>query len=268
MLVQIDSDVDVSGKRAVETLLALNMIQSVRYVATTASTNSMALADLQANALGPLPQLYLTDCQTAGRGRHGRQWISDDSTLTFSLVIEPAQLAGTEQIPKALSLLVGVAVARAIEFATAPLQTKLKWPNDVYAGGGKVAGVLLETNQYAAHKVVIGIGVNVRQSPCLTDLDAAPICSIAEASKKLMERYDLLPMIVAQVLEAVSEPADAVRDFRQRCMLSGQVIRYRIGDHEFEANCQGISDAGELIVETNDGSRRLSSGEVKLVRPR
>ena len=109
-----------------------------------------------------LPRLYLADEQTAGRGRHGRSWHSGAGSLTFSLLTQ--WRLPTERPSNLLSIAVGVAIARAIEFACAPLRTRLKWPNDVYVDQGKVAGILIETNHRAADRVVIGVGINVNDA--------------------------------------------------------------------------------------------------------
>ncbi|MFK8114181.1 MAG: biotin--[acetyl-CoA-carboxylase] ligase [Rubripirellula sp.] len=269
----IDPGVDDAGRRAVEELMSDATVASVQYLASTDSTNTLALSEIRqggspASELAELPRLYLTDRQTAGRGRHGRTWVSDQSTLTFTLVIDPSPGLDTEKVAKVLSVAVGVGVARAIEFVLAPLQTQLKWPTDVYAGGGKVAGILLETSPSAAKLVVVGVGVNISAAPDLSaEANPNPVCSLTQASGRLMARYDLLPTMVREILAAVSSSSQEVIDeFRRRCLLSGQTIQYQLGEATSEAKCLGISDAGELIVESDQGQRVLRSGEASLVR--
>lgn len=266
---QIDPDVDPSGRRCVQQLLSEEIIRSACYLGSTSSTNSLALSQLaESPDLDSLqadcPRLFVADQQTSGRGRHGRTWVSDDQTLTFSLLIRKETDADNLD---SLPLAVGVGVARAIEFSLAPLRTQLKWPNDVHAGGGKIAGILLETNQRAIDFVVIGIGVNVSSAPDLTDQDhASTVCDLATASGRLLNRYDPLVPIVEQVLAAISKPEDVISEFRERCLLCDQQIEYQIGDQSHRGRCRGVSDQGELLVETEQGLQSLRSGEARLVR--
>ena len=143
----VDGDVELDGMRAVEGLIAAGFCGSADYCKTTESTNSKALRDVRSGIIEEtlLPKCYLADEQTAGRGRHGRSWQSDGGTLTLSLVM--ARRMSDLRQSQLLPLAVGVGIARFIDFEFAPVQAKLKWPNDVNIAGGKVAGVLLESQQ-------------------------------------------------------------------------------------------------------------------------
>jgi BirA family biotin operon repressor/biotin-[acetyl-CoA-carboxylase] ligase len=147
-------------------------------VAHTGSTNADMLARLAtaapASAAAPqlTPMLLLALAQTAGRGRAGRRWESDDASLTFSLAWPFARpLAALVGLP----LAVGVAVAEAL--AQHGAAVTLKWPNDVLQDGRKLAGILIETAGSAASQVpsepvcwaVIGIGINIDRS---SDIDS------------------------------------------------------------------------------------------------
>jgi len=132
--------------------------RDIEVVESTGSTN----ADLLARALRGEPEgmVLATEDQRAGRGRMGRSWITPPrAALTFSLLVRP-------EMPVArrgwLPLLTGVAVAEAITGVTG-VRTVLKWPNDVLAGQGKLAGILAEA---AGDAVVAGIGVNVCAEAC------------------------------------------------------------------------------------------------------
>ncbi len=174
---------------------------------------------------------------------------------------------------KLLSLAVGVGIARSLEFEFAPIQAKLKWPNDVHLGGGKVAGILLETNQNAADRIVIGVGVNVTESPDLgDDPTASDVQSVAQSVGRRVDRYELLEPIVTNIRQAIGlldENADeVVGEFRSKCLLTGQTVSFRDREGDNEGDCRGVTDDGELIVETAMGRRLLQSGEARLVRLR
>ena len=126
------------------------------------STNDVALAAArQADADG---LVVLAERQRAGRGRHGRQWVSPaGSGILMSVLLMDSP--GRSGASDAVTIAAGLATAEAIERATG-LSCGLKWPNDVLLEDGKVAGVLVETRTGPGARVtVIGIGVNVNAAP-------------------------------------------------------------------------------------------------------
>ncbi len=178
-----------------------------------------------------------------------------------------------DRASKLLSMAVGVGIARSLEFEFAPIQAKLKWPNDVHLGGGKVAGILLETNQNVADRVVIGVGVNVTATPDLGDDPAASdVQSVARSVGRSVERYDLLQPIVVNILQAISSLAEdageLVAEFRSKCLLTGKEVSFRDREGEYQGDCRGVTEDGELIVQTPAGLMHLQSGEARLVRLR
>lgn len=114
------------------------------------STND--LARLMADAGLPERTVVVARCQTQGRGRHGRTWISPPGGLWCSIVLRPARDAGWGR----LSLAMAVAVCEAVD-EVAGIRSAIRWPNDVVTNGRKVAGILLEG---ASNAVVVGIGIN------------------------------------------------------------------------------------------------------------
>ncbi|NNE00781.1 MAG: biotin--[acetyl-CoA-carboxylase] ligase [Pirellulaceae bacterium] len=289
MSVTIDDHVNPAGITCVNRLIALGRLSSVHYQRETASTNSDAITDLRRGALADdlLPKLYLADLQTAGRGRHGRTWISGDDALTFSLLINQSpdnnMTAADPTHVNLLPIAVAIAIARSIEFSFAPLQTRLKWPNDVYIDGGKVAGVLLETTQQDPHRVVLGIGINVNQAPSLPAVppDSATHAiasqsitpkSIANSIGRPVDRYDVLETVIDQILETLSElvdqPGQIVTAFRQRCLLTGHEVQFVKTGQPDQGTCLGITDAGALSIQTASEVVHCVSGEVNQVRRR
>ena len=106
------------------------------------------------------------DIQEAGRGRHGREWVSKPGNLFLSLLLRPScelQMVGQ------LSLLTGLALFEAMAKFCGSESLSLKWPNDVLLGNDKCAGILLETDVTsdggALDFVVIGVGVNIAHAP-------------------------------------------------------------------------------------------------------
>ncbi|WP_052031947.1 biotin--[acetyl-CoA-carboxylase] ligase [Novipirellula maiorica] len=269
-MIQTDPEVDPSGVRVINSLLGDRVCGSAVYRYSTESTNSDALVELTQDAVARdhLPRLYIADRQTAGRGRQGNTWVSRDDALTFSLTVACDLLAADRR--GLLSLAAGLATARAIEFLLAPVKAYLKWPNDVYLAGGKVAGVLIETNQAMADRVVIGIGVNINEQPKIDTPGAVSPQSLFSATGRKASRFELLDSIVRELVamvEAIQDsPAEVLAEFRSRCLLTGKVIAFRDRGVGNEGTVEGIAEDGSLLVQTAGGLRRCDSGEVRLIR--
>jgi BirA family biotin operon repressor/biotin-[acetyl-CoA-carboxylase] ligase len=261
----VHGNVDPRGLAVIKQLLADQIVESAWYADSTPSTNTVALDELGSGARSrlPLPRLFLTDQQTSGRGRRGRGWLSSDQTLTFSILLD----LDHETPSDLLSLAVGVGIARSLEFDLAPLRTRIKWPNDVYAAGGKVAGILLETTGVANDRVVIGVGLNVGAPPEIeSSSSSATVCSLHEATGRITGRYDHLYSLVQHLMNTVQEIDRVVPEFKSRCLLAGKTIRYLEGGVQREGRCLGIDDRGALIVESENETQILRSGEVHLIR--
>ncbi len=256
---------------AIGRLLDASVCRSAVHVLETASTNTLALEDLAGGVVAneTLPRLYVAEAQSAGRGRRGRSWLSADGSLTFSLLVE--SIDDVDGAGELLSLAAGVGVARAIEYDFAPLQPRLKWPNDVYLGGGKVAGILCEANQAASGRLVVGIGLNVAAAPDLSnEAGAARAASIAETVGRTVEQHSCLEGLVTQVLQALRlaehDQAELIAAFRSRCLLSGCDVACTVDGQPVRGRCLGVNDRGHLAVQTDRGVVSCRSGEAALVR--
>lgn len=139
----------------------------------TASTNSW----LKANAEGrPHGLTIYTHCQSAGRGQRGNSWEAEPGkNLTFSMLLRPEWLGARQQFALSQAVCCGVALTlvRRLEDAGADAsQVKVKWPNDVYYGDRKIAGILIENTVAPAGDIalsVAGVGVNINQTVFRSD---------------------------------------------------------------------------------------------------
>jgi BirA family transcriptional regulator, biotin operon repressor / biotin---[acetyl-CoA-carboxylase] ligase len=156
-----------------------------RFVERCASTQRLLGED------DPEGAVVAADEQTEGRGRLGREWLAPAGTsLLFSVLLRPAVDAA--RLPE-LSLVAGRACAEAIA-EVAGIETEVKFPNDVLARGRKVAGILAEATE---GRVVLGIGVNVRQEPGQLPPDArTPATSLLLETGREVERAGLLVAIL------------------------------------------------------------------------
>lgn len=123
------------------------------------STNDRALAWLRETPPAPDGAVVTADRQHAGRGRLGRAWDSSGLDLYASVVVRPR---ATPHGIGALGLVVGLALAEAIEGVAPSIRVELKWPNDLWIGGRKVGGILCETRWLGDRPdIVVGFGINV-----------------------------------------------------------------------------------------------------------
>ncbi len=133
--------------------------------------------------------------QTAGRGRHGRSWEAQPGDcLTLSLGY-PLRMNWAQAGASALSLAMGVVVCEALRQAFPPLPAQLKWPNDLWAEGRKLAGLLIEvSNQPDPHApswLVVGLGVNVANTPAhlaheRCDVSMYTLANVAEVMRSVI----------------------------------------------------------------------------------
>lgn len=221
-------------------------------------------ADLQ-------PCLLVAEHQTQGRGRQGRPWhAAPGASLTFSLAL-PLSVDDWS----GLSLAVGVTLAQALDplAAGAAPRVGVKWPNDLWlldadGSGRKLGGILVETVAAAGRRLlVIGVGVNVLPMmaadastgfACLQEIDAN-----VTAPKTLMQVAK--PLVQALRLFEREGFTPFAAPFAARDVLKGRAVRTTLSDVP-EGVAVGLSDKGGLLIETADGVREVTSGEVS-VRP-
>ena len=203
----------------------------------------------------PAGTLVLADRQTAGRGRQGNTWRSASSSgIWLTLLERPDDDSGLQ----VLSLRVGVAVARALD-AFAEQTVRVKWPNDLFVGDGKVGGILVEARWRGGRPdwVAIGIGVNVDRPAELPR--AAGLC---RGTTRLRVLESLVPAVRAAVragpLDQLELIEYAQRDFArgQRCTSPGHGV------------VEGVTPWGELSIRTAEGVVHYRSGSLVLVEDR
>lgn len=272
-VIDIQGNPDPVGLKAVRQLVCDQFIRSAACFEELGSTNTLALSQVQDATCSEmtLPRLLIADRQLAGRGRRGRTWSSDDGTLTFSLIVSFDDPSLRERFIKLGSLAVGLGISRFVEYEFAPLQVKLKWPNDVYLAGGKLAGVLIELVAGKSNFFVIGVGLNVGTRPDLNDPVSLPsVASLSHVLGRSVKRYELLAGIVPSILESINavetEPSSLLIDFRKRCQLTGHPVEYQAEDGRRTGMCIGVNDSGGLRIQNATGEEVIHSGEANLIR--
>lgn len=215
-----------------------------------------------------LPDLAvcLAEQQHAGRGRRGRQWQSPPlCNLYLSLLkrfdVGMGNLAG-------LSLAVGVAVARALE-ACGAQGLGLKWPNDVLAGSGKLAGILVELGGefLGPCHAVIGIGVNLYLPPAVRAAIDQPAADLAGICADLPPRNRVAAVLITQLVDVLDTFAaagfGALREaFEQRDLLRGRALVLSDAQGQREGQGAGVDARGALLLQRGATIEAFDSAEV------
>jgi BirA family transcriptional regulator, biotin operon repressor / biotin---[acetyl-CoA-carboxylase] ligase len=236
---------------------------------TLASTNAEALAAAHRGERGPL---WITARrQTAGRGRRGTQWISASGNLFATLLLsDPA--SRHESAPE-LSFVAALAVHDAILDRAAGLCEKLalKWPNDVLCAGAKLAGILIEGENFAAGSaparllVAIGIGVNCMHHPSQTTYPATDLAA-AGADVGAESLFAALSGAIVRRLAQWGRGAgfsEIRADWLDRAAGIGGEMRVRLAGRELFGRCEALDERGQLLLRLGDGSlQTITAGEV------
>ena len=240
---------------------------AIEWIDRCSSTNSV-LMDRGGTGTAQVPVLVANE-QTAGRGRRGRQWQSwPGSSLTFSL---RWPFAAGSPAPAGLSLVAGLAVAKALEHLTVP-GVQLKWPNDVLINGEKLVGILVELQPGRDRSLaaVIGIGINICLPP---DAQIEHHAGVTDLARALETTPPSRPHVLAQVLSELQRLLDtygvagfpALKEaWEQRNAFAQLPVRISSEHETIDGICRGVDDDGALLLETADGVQRILAGDVSL----
>ena len=217
----------------------------------------------------PSGTLVVADKQIAGKGRRGRNWESPSGCGIFmTLMLKPDINPNNASM---LTLVSALAVAKALADITGK-DAKIKWPNDIVIDGRKVCGILTEMSAQFDYinNIVIGIGINVNNSSFPEEISATASSlrllsggkkyRRAEIIEKIMEYFEKYYSIFLETedLSALVNEYDA--------MLVNMKKQVKVLDPKepFEGKAMGITKTGELIVDTWESRKLVSSGEVSV----
>lgn len=211
----------------------------------------------------------LAEAQTAGRGRHGRKWISPyAASLYLSMYWS---FGGGYSVLGGLSLAVGVAIVDALNQCGVQ-NIQLKWPNDIYAQGKKLAGVLIEVEGQIGSgcQATIGIGVNVAVPKNTPDINQ-PWIDLSQLIEPPVDRNILAGILISELTKCLSlferhglEPF--ISKWRELDVYANQAVKLIIGQQIISGICRGIDTNGAILLETKQGIKAYHGGEIS-VRP-
>jgi BirA family biotin operon repressor/biotin-[acetyl-CoA-carboxylase] ligase len=228
------------------------------------STNDMAWSLVEAGE--PEGAVLSADAQTQGRGRTGNHWHSAAGLgLWFSVLLRPAIEPDRLGL---ITCLAALAVAEAVIDKTA-LSARIKWPNDVWIEGRKVAGILTEMrSRYPEPKpVVVGFGVNVNhEAEDFSGEIADTALSLRMAAGAYVDRTDLFGSILGHLhrwYTAFGGGDDSAIEerYRELSLMPGRKVRFHFGHENVEGVVTGISCAKGLCLRLDTGEERIFRAE-------
>ena len=246
----------------IKALLTVSESINIQLVSETASTND----DMKKNASEGAEEIsvLIADKQTAGKGSKGRKFFSPEGTGCYMSILVRPQLRPEECT--LLTTMAAVAAATAIEKVCGK-KADIKWVNDIYIDGRKIAGILTEGAFISKEKIayaVIGIGINLSEpeggfpeeiKDIAGALGSAEIKNelIAEIINRFVPFYRRLPH------------KDYMREYKKRLFFIGREIKVIQGEISFRAKAVDIDDMCSLVVEKEDGTLvTLNSGEISI----
>lgn len=251
----ITADLGPSGDR----LLTELVIDRV-----TDSTNQRLLDRLDTGSIHGLA--WLAEYQSAGRGRRGGTWLAPPgSGLCLSL---GWRFDSPPSTMSALSLVVGIAVVRALERLGARA-VALKWPNDVYHADRKLAGILIEMRSEFGGPctVAIGIGINTALSKDALARIREVATDVASACGSTPSRNRTAAFVIEETFGILETFADSgfapfLAEWRQRDLLDGRALQLETPERVVSGIGRGVAGDGTLLIESDGRTQAYLSGHI------
>ena len=213
-------------------------------------------------------QVCLAEYQSAGRGRRGRQWISPFGSqiyLSMYWYLEQGLAAST-----GLSLVTALAVSDAVK-AHSDVQVQLKWPNDIYLDGVKLAGILIDLEGQAlepSHSV-IGVGLNLHMPEEAGKLIEQKWTDLQSHSKVKIDRNALSAQLISCLHKRLHQYqqtglAPMLDEWHALDAFLNKRVKLITGERITHGICRGVNNQGALLLEVNGQVKPVYGGEVSL----
>ena len=263
----------LSQAKVVHYLAEMNKDNKVEVHTIIDSTNSYLMRNLTShntdgNQILQQGQVCLAEYQSDGRGRRGRKWQSPfGSHLYLSLYWRLDQgLSGA----MGLSLVTALAVSDAIRKLLG-INVELKWPNDIYIGGVKLAGILIELEGQVTgpSDSVIGVGLNLKMPVKSANLIDQPWTDLQSHTPDQIDRNQLCAVIITCLMDRLKLHqekglAAMVDEWHEHDVYLNKRVRLITGDRIKEGICRGINNQGALLLEVDGTIQPIYGGEVSL----
>lgn len=240
--------------------------QEIHYFDTIDSTNTKAKELAEQGAPGGT--LVVADQQMAGRGRRGRSWESPKGICIYMTILLKPEINPSHA--SMLTLVSALAVAKAISKVTGA-DAQIKWPNDIVLNGKKVCGILTEMSaqfDYINH-IVVGIGINVHNESFPEEIADMASSLLMECGRRF-HRAELIEQILEyfetyyEIFLQTEDLSGLVNEYNAILVNRNKAVRVLDPKEPFEGKAMGITKNGELIVDTWESRKLVSSGEVSV----
>ncbi len=225
---------------------------NIRFVASAGSTNDILLA-----SDAPHGTVLLAGQQTAGKGSRGRSFFSPEGGIYLSLLLRDLS---RERLPL-LTPMAAVALHRALRPHTKK-SLAIKWVNDLYLDGGKLCGILTE-NRFSPEgcTTVVGIGINLvsPQGGFPDGFLHPPAALLSHPDPAVAE--DIINRLLRE-LQALLAGQEFLSEYKTHCLTLGKTVTLKRGEEIVSGRAVDILPDGALLLDTVDGPRAFSSGEV------
>ena len=204
-----------------------------------------------------------TDYQSKGKGRNDRVWSANENeNLLFSLLIKDKEVI---KEPSFLSLVAAVNVSEIIaKYARNKLE--IKWPNDIYINGKKVAGILLEGR--LPEYVVIGIGINVNQKEFAGEYRKEPTSLFLDGGAEV-DINELKASIYQKLYDNLHSHASKdkfLKYFEEHDYLINKTVNFTHNNDKQSGVVLGVDENFNIIIKNEEGEHHISSGEIELLK--
>jgi len=229
----------------------MELLRTIQVVDSTNNEASRLLAEgMYLHGTG-----ILSVNQTEGRGQYGRHWVTQPGLhMALSIIIQPDNMTVSE-LPL-VSMKASLALVRILMQENDALLPLIKWPNDIYANGKKMAGILIE-NSLTSSKVqhcIIGIGMNVNEPDFPDHLPNATSLFLLTNKK-----YDIRPLaekIRLSFMTLLDEPTEKWKpEYDSFIYGSGQIKSFEKKGEIVKARVIGVDIEGRIMLEKEDGNR-------------
>lgn len=213
--------------------------------------------------------LYLCEFQVKGKGRRGKVWRSPyANAIMFSLGLEYPDI---QKAAKGLSCALGLSVAKTL-IGLGVADVSVKWPNDIYLGGRKVCGILIELVPIRGNSsaVVIGIGLNYRLTYSVLDMIDQPATDLSSHGIQ-QSRSQIITRLVEKLLADFSRFKESgfssfKNYFNEIHWLENKLIEVgREGETIISGRVMGVNIEGELVLNSEGRKVTVGSGEISLL---
>lgn len=238
----------------------------IRLHSVVDSTNREAMRQLEAD--GSWGVFHVAECQTAGKGRRGRSWLSPYAASIYLSVAW--QFDGGVAAVMGLSLATGVAIRMAVRRVVAR-DVQLKWPNDLVVQGRKLGGILIELigDPSDSCRVVVGVGLNVRTPASVGTGISQPWVNLDEFAGEPVSRNELVAAMVCELqvlLENYGPGAFAAyrKEWLRADWFAGAPVTLSTPSQTVSGIARGVDDTGAILLERDGRIVSYSGGELSL----